>query len=398
MTMLRSAAPAILRLAIGMTATLGAVPAPAQENFGYSSPAFEAGQLPPDEAEPALLDRSVPQGQTEVIHERYPNGAVKIERHVAQDAEGNYFNHGPWTYWDQQGRLIAAGEFRQGKRHGRWVREFKANEGELFQLPLFKQFTAPFASEATFVNGQLHGSWEIYDFNRRHVSSWEFKNGKRHGQSVWFHPTGKPMRQAEFNEDAPVGVLREWDANGKLTADQRYINGYRLAVQTEWFAPQQKKTEGSYLFARDITRATFDWWRGIARVATTGKDGQDERHGSWAAWDRNGQKLLEGTYEHDAPVGTFTWWHPNGQKSIQGAYREGRPDGKWTWWHANGQKQIEGEYVLGEQTDQWIWWNQDGQVAEAAVYSGGRAENIAKNTPDSQAGKAQAKRPSTTRR
>lgn len=410
--MLRSAGPANLRranlrramlhLAFGVTATFGAASVPAQDNFGYPTPLTGGG-------EPGLLEQSASPVETEVIHERYPNGSVKIERHVAQDADGNYFNHGPWTLWDQQGRLIAGGEFRHGKRHGKWVREFKANEGELFQLPLYKQFSAPFTSEASFVDGQLNGAWDIYDFNRRPVSSWELRNGQRHGKSVWFYPSGNPMRQAEFDHDGPVGLLREWDASGKLVADQRYLDGRRLAIQTEWFAPKQRKTEGHYLFARDITRTTFDWWRGVARVETIGKDGQDERHGLWAAWDRNGQKVLEGNYQHDVPVGVFTWWHPNGQKSIQGEYRDGRQTAKWTWWHANGQKQIEGDYALGEQSGQWIWWNTEGQVAEAAVYSGGRSEGLVKgglraDEPALHAARpsaprqSQAKRPSATRR
>jgi len=409
--MLRSAAPAILRLAIGLTASFGAASLPAQDSSDNSAPlageTSDDGLTLPGGGQPGLLEQATAPLETEVIHERYPNGSVRVERHVTQDAQGNYFNHGPWTMWDQQGRLIAGGEFRHGKRHGKWVREFKANEGELFQTPLYKQFTAPFTSEASFVEGELHGAWDIHDFNRRPVSSWEFNRGRRHGKSVWFYPSGKSMREAEFEHDGPVGMLKEWDAGGKLAVDQRYVDGRRLAMQTEWFAPKQKKTEGYYLFARDITRATFDWWRGIARVETTGKESHDERHGLWAAWDRNGQKVLEGNYQHDVPVGVFTWWHNNGQKSIQGSYRDGLQDGKWTWWHANGQKQIEGDYVLGEQSGRWSWWNPDGQVAESTIYAS-RSEGLAQDDlndgkPALHAGlsalqPSQAKRPSPTRR
>ena len=49
-------------------------------------------------------------GGVEVIRERFPNSAVKVERHVTQDAEGNYYNHGLWT---AVGRKRSAGRQRR---------------------------------------------------------------------------------------------------------------------------------------------------------------------------------------------------------------------------------------------------------------------------------------------
>jgi hypothetical protein len=84
--------------------------------------------------------------QTEIIRERYPNTAIKIERHVAQDEEGNYYNHGLYTHFDEKGRVIGTGDYREGKRQGKWQRWFAANEGAMFTGPMFKEFQGPFAS------------------------------------------------------------------------------------------------------------------------------------------------------------------------------------------------------------------------------------------------------------
>ncbi len=46
----------------------------------------------------------------EVIRERHPNSAVKVERHVTQDAEGNYYNHG---LVDRMGREGPSGRQRR---------------------------------------------------------------------------------------------------------------------------------------------------------------------------------------------------------------------------------------------------------------------------------------------
>jgi antitoxin component YwqK of YwqJK toxin-antitoxin module len=104
-------------------------------------------------------------------------------------------------------------------------------------------------------------------------------------------------------------------------------------------------------------------------VETT-KTGADERHGPWSSWHPNGQRQLEGTYDHDLQVGLFTWWHANGQKNLEGRFIKGKQDGPWVWWYDNGQKSIQGEYAKGNPTGRWTWWDEDGRVAQSADLSG----------------------------
>ena len=87
------------------------------------------------------IDRCEETGNgVEVIRERFPNSTVKVERHVTQDAEGNYYNHGLWTEWDEKGRLVGSGEYRYGKRHGRWLRWYGPTDGAMLSGPLYKDF------------------------------------------------------------------------------------------------------------------------------------------------------------------------------------------------------------------------------------------------------------------
>ena len=99
------------------------------------------------------------------------------------------------------------------------------------------------------------------------------------------------------------------------------------------------------------------------------KEGLNEKHGVWTAWDRNGQVQVEGRYLHDAPIGKWSWWHANGQKRCEGVYESGKPHGQWTWWHKNGMKQLEGEYNVGEHIGKWTWWDEGGKVTEVSNYS-----------------------------
>lgn len=113
----------------------------------------------------------------ETVTERYPSGRVKVERGVSQDDRENYVNHGPWCMWDDAGNQVVDGIYRFGKRHGKWVRWYQTDEAELFQLPPFNQFTAPFRSQATFQEGVLAGHWIVTDASDRKICDWAFANG-----------------------------------------------------------------------------------------------------------------------------------------------------------------------------------------------------------------------------
>lgn len=314
---------------------------------------------------------SIDAGQPETIQERYPNRQIKVERQVAQDDQGNYFNHGLWTMWDENGRMLGQGQYEHGQRQGKWTRWFAPGEGELFQGAVYREFEPPFISQATFVDDQLHGPWIIMDARKREVSAWEFRNGKRHGASIWWYPGGQKWREVMYRDGELHGDMLEWGPDEELIRKEAFVDGRRHGVHVEWYAPGVKKIEAEYLFAREIIEAADDWWNGTTRARVTGKDGKDERHGIWISYDRNGQKILEGRYHHDVPVGKFIWWHSNGQKSIEGGYVDGLQDGPWSWWYPNGQKQISGYYGAGFQVEQWTWWDKDGKVASSVRYADG---------------------------
>jgi antitoxin component YwqK of YwqJK toxin-antitoxin module len=305
----------------------------------------------------------------EVIRERHTNTAVKVERHVTQDAEGNYYNHGLWTEWDEKGRLVGSGEYRYGKRHGRWLRWYGAKEAPMLTGSLYKDFQAPFVAEATFDDGVLHGSWKVFDSKNRKVSEWEFDHGDRHGKSVWFYPTGQKRREVDYRQGQIDGEVLEWGPDNKLALREKYVDGRRLAPQVDNYAPGQKRAEGWILYAKEITKSNYDWWTGVATVQVVGTEGVNQRHGLWTWWHKNGQKQMEGRYEQDQPLGKFTWWYPNGQKQLQGEYTAGKQQGKFVWWHPNGQKQLEGAYLAGVLNGKWTRWNNDGRVVEVGDYS-----------------------------
>lgn len=327
----------------------------------------------PTEAVPIAADESDASSDdangVEVIRERYPNSTVKVERHVTQDSEGNYYNHGLWTQWDEKGRLIGSGEYRYGKRQGRWLRWYGQSDSSMFTGPLYKDFSPPFVGEATFEDGVLNGTWKIFDSKNKKVSEWDFDHGDRNGKSVWYYPNGQKRREVDYKQGQIDGEVVEWGLDNKVTSHNKYTDGRRLAEQIDYYSPGQKRAEGWILFGKEVTKSNYDFWEGIATTQVTGTEGANQRHGLWTWWHKNGQKQMEGRYENDQPIGKFTWWYPNGQKQLQGEYVGGKQQGKFTWWHPSGQKQLEGAYVAGVLTGKWTRWNAEGHVVEVGDYT-----------------------------
>jgi len=163
--------------------------------------------------------------EPELVTQRYPNGALKIERQVSVDDRFNYVNHGIYKEYDGEGNLIKTGEYRMGTQEGRWIQYFKAGKGSLFSGKLSSQFPGPFISEAEFVNGQIHGTWTITSKTGHKVIEWQFNRGMRHGRACWWHPNGKPRQEGRFENGVPVGLMHEWDPNSNLIRSVTYLDG-----------------------------------------------------------------------------------------------------------------------------------------------------------------------------
>lgn len=362
-------------------------------------------------ARPIKTADEKPSTDVEVIRERHPNRTVKIEREVIRDADDNYVSHGVWKMWDQQGRLVANGRYRDGQRQGEWTAWFLENETKLLTQAPFKNFSAPFISKTNFDEGEIDGVWTIHDDRNRKIAEWSFAKGVRHGNWTTWHPNGRKMRQVHFDQGDLHGEATTWSADGKIIGRETFQTGRRLINKTEHFAKNEKKSEGIYLLAKQQLVGQDDWWN--AKLASFETVGKDERHGPYKEWYRNGQLRGQGTYENGQPQGQFTWWYENGQRSVEGNFDGGRKVSQWTWWHKNGQKSINGEYETGAPDGNWIWWNAEGKVAQRVEYAAGaspqtpgateaetsRPEAIAKDSKEvtGNSKRRVAEQPSTTR-
>lgn len=303
------------------------------------------------------------EGDIELIQERYPTGAIKIEREMTQDAEGNYIRHGNWTLYDTAGNIIARGRYEKGEREGTWTRVYKGDESPIFAQSPYREYKGPYLSQANFENGRLSGAWIIADAKQHKISEINFENGVRNGLSISWYPSGAKMQEVVYREGLIDGEHLQWSTDSKLIAKEEYQAGRKISPKITFFSNGQKKVEESYLSPAVTIDSGDDWWN--AKFSIYATHGKETKHGPSTSWHENGQKRLTGNYENNQPEGKFVWWFPSGQKSMEGVFQNGKPVGVWTWWHANGQKATRGEYKDGVPVGKWMWWNEDGRLAKS---------------------------------
>ena len=309
--------------------------------------------------------------ETEVITENYADGKPRLIRTVKMDEDGNYYNHGPWKVLNQSGDVVAQGSYKLGLMDGIWGRRHLASEGGLFATKPFSFYTGPFDSFANFKNGKLHGTWAIYNQNGvgQKVFEIEYRDGKRHGQAVWYYPDQHRYRQATFQQGVLDGDVLEWDSSPdhQLASRDRYFEGRKLVQTTASYRPDAKLSVETYLDQKLIPEGEDNWW--AAKPTPFVPQGQRVQEGPVASWYPNQQPKHRGQYKGDHPVGTFYWWHENGNRKSRGSFdSNGQRHGTWIWWHANGMKQFEGEYSHGEPKGLWRSWFEDGQLRKEKNY------------------------------
>ncbi len=305
----------------------------------------------------------------EVIRERYPNKKTAIERHVSRDAKQNYVNHGTWTMWDTQERMICQGEFLEGKAAGVWTRWFHDGEDDSYSGGDYAEFARPFKATATYVDDKLVGVWSLLDSDGKLIHTWEFDQDKLNGKATSYYASGKVRIEAGYRNGLLDGEMLEFDQNGAKLESQNWQAGRRLGPTTQRYPSGKKYSEGEYFYAREDKPATYDFFKGVISVDQLPSKGENKRHGHWVWFYEDGETMCEGDFTDGKPVGHHNWFHPSGQKEKEGDFVDGKKNGAWSEWYANGQKKSEGQYVADREAGQWYFWNEEGKVTSAPQHA-----------------------------
>ena len=106
------------------------------------------------------------------------------------------------------------------------------------------------------------------------------------------------------------------------------------------------------------------------------KDGR--RHGLATEWSHSGQKESETNYVDGEKHGLRTEWYENGKKYSETNYKDGKEHGLETRWHENGQKKSEVNYKDGKRHGLMTQWDKEGNITHQSKWENGEKVEVIK--------------------
>lgn len=123
-------------------------------------------------AVPARSPRSdAPLETPRIVEEYWPNGQLRLRKHVVVADDGSTVDDGPFERWYSEG-----------------VKEY----------------------EAVFVMGKKEGTTVRFHRNGRIASREAYRNGQRDGPSISWSPTGEKVKEEHWADGRPHGTWTVW--------------------------------------------------------------------------------------------------------------------------------------------------------------------------------------------
>lgn len=149
---------------------------------GCSQHSEEVGLEPRVETPSGNADKE----ETEVVEERWPDGKLRLRKHVLRKPDGTLVNHGLYERWHDNGR---------------------------------KEY------EALFVHGKTQGTTTRWHKNGEVWTQQEFLDGKPHGPGYIWDESGNMRKEENYADGRPHGTWTVWDKHGRIKCQHTYEHG-----------------------------------------------------------------------------------------------------------------------------------------------------------------------------
>jgi antitoxin component YwqK of YwqJK toxin-antitoxin module len=239
---------------------------------------------------------------------------------------------GEWKFWDTQGRLTEASDFKSGQRDGHVVIYYDngqvQHDGWIHrgqQDSVMHSFyrSGQAMEEGLYANGTKQGPWNYWYADGRKMLTEVCDKGTCLAMDAWDPDGSQTLKQGD-------GSICNWYPSGDTASVSQYRLGVLSGEQREYWPAGNLKAKGS-------------WIGGM-------KDGSWEYRGS-----DNAPEHTE-TWNKGKLDGPYTAWHTNGPLNVTGHYRQGQKDSTWTWYTSTGDKDMLGNFTEDQQDGLWKYW------------------------------------------
>ena len=292
---------------------------------------------------------------------------------------------------DDGSRWREYGESPQGRRHGPFTEWYPDGTVKV---------------QATYVDGDLHGTCNSWYSTGRPWEKIEYEAGKWEGPKIRWHPNGQLHEMSTYKNHQLNGQITEWDNDGKVISQGTCKDGRREGVYTEWNF--LSRTTSTYTYKEGRLDGEFAVTDENDHVITYGSYKDAKLSGPYYEWHSNGKKKLQANYgpngmdgitlewqddngvtiEYKIPYkddkvdGLVTGWYPDGKKKSEEFHRDGHREGRVLSWYPDGTKACEEFYADGKREGRAVLWNPDGKVTNDVHYKEDRVVSVVSQLDD----------------
>ena len=220
-------------------------------------------------------------------------------------------------------------------------------------------------SEKNYRDDQLHGYYKEYDNRGILTLTMLYDNGSLVKSEVEDEPdieienrydqNNKLIYSGPYRNKIPVGVHREYSADGKVT--NSYVYNDNGLLISEGIVDESGRFNGK--------------WKDLYPDGTTLAEGQysdNRRTGVWKFYTASGKLEQTGSFNNGRPDGLWKSYYPDGKLRFKGNYVQGNPDGQLTYYYENGRPKEEQFYRMGIKQKTWKKYNEEGVPVLTITY------------------------------
>ena len=293
----------------------------------------------------------------------------------------------------QNGLPYYAGKFKDGKpeplsdmyyydfereRRVTTVHHFGENPEEVTAENFFP--SGKIKAEGRYIRQKKEGPWTFYDTEGWTKTIEEFHLDSLHGVSKLFYPSGKQLRQTNYNNGTAEGEFVEWYEDGRIQKKGNYLHDILHGKYVQNFPSGNKEVQGQY--TNGLMHGIWIIFLQDGNIELTSKYVNGSK--SWEKWENgtfreeydSGLTKAEFMYEDGKKNGPFTEWYDQGEW-----IREPYDDPKGLGYQfrevlIGTQVEREGDYIDDKLDGPVTYYNEHGLITKTEHYENGEIESI----------------------
>lgn len=197
-------------------------------------------------------------------NEWYKSGNIKEEEHYKNGMKDSIH-----TEWYENGKLSEQKEYQNGYKQGKhkeWYIDGKLKEEKIYLFGKLNNKHKIWNEHGQLIEltnysyGIKHGkALQWYDDGQKRKVK-NYKHGEKHGKFIEWYSDGEIMKIRYYRYDLRNGIRREYDKNGTLIIDEKYIND-RIIGDTSKISDK-----GVNLYAKEYFKAGTKHARTILKL------------------------------------------------------------------------------------------------------------------------------------